>query len=178
MANRPALGWLAALLLFAAGQAHAILPIQHWQTPAGTRVYFVENHDLPMVDLSVEFPAGAAYDTERKSGAASMTQRLLQLGANGMSEDDIARGIADVGAQLSGTFNTDRAGLTLRTLSSREERNRALDIFARVLQRPVFPENVLEREKERLVAALKEADTKPDTIASREFQRMLYRNHP
>ena len=177
MGSKPPLRW-AIVLLFVAAPAHAILPIQHWQTPAGARVYFVENHDLPMVDLSVEFPAGAAYDSEPKSGAASMTQRLLRLGADGMNEDQIARGVADVGAQLSGNFNTDRAGLSLRTLSSREERSRALDIFARVLQRPVFPETVLEREKARLVAALKEADTKPDTIANRAFQRMLYRDHP
>ena len=52
---------LALLLLAAALPAHAILPIQHWQTSGGARVYFVENHDLPMVDISVEFAAGAAY---------------------------------------------------------------------------------------------------------------------
>jgi len=171
--------WLACVaLLVAAAPARATLPIQHWQTPAGARVYFVENHDLPMIDLSVEFPAGAAYDRPQKSGAASMTQRLLRLGAEGMNEEEIARGIADVGARLSGSFDTDRAGLALRTLSSREERDRALAIFARVLQKPVFPEAVLEREKVRLIAVLKEADTKPDTIGSRAFQRMLYRDHP
>ncbi|HET9663519.1 MAG TPA: pitrilysin family protein [Burkholderiales bacterium] len=179
MPVKPALcGLFAVLLLFAAASARAALPIQHWQTPGGARVYFVENHDLPMADVSVEFPAGAAYDSEQKSGAASMTQRLLRLGADGMNEDDIARGIADVGAQLGGNFNTDRAGLSLRTLSSREERTRALDILGRLLQRPVFPAAVLEREKARLVAALKEADTKPDTIAGRAFYRMLYREHP
>ena len=172
--------WLVAafLLLAAAAPARAILPIQHWQTPGGARVYFVENHDLPMVDISVEFPAGAAYDVNRTSGAANMTHRLLRLGAEGMDENDIARGIADVGAELAGNFNTDRAGLSLRTLSSRAERSRALEIMARLLQRPLFPEAVLEREKARLIAALREADTRPDTIAGRTFFRMLYRDHP
>jgi zinc protease len=177
-ANKQPTRWLLAVLLAVAMPAHAILPIQHWQTPGGARVYFVENHDLPMVDISVEFPAGAAYDSDQKSGTASMTHRLLRLGADGMNEDEIARGIADVGAQLGGAFNTDRAGLSLRTLSSREERTRALDILARLLQRPVFPAEVLEREKARLVAALKEADTRPDIIAGRTFHRMLYRDHP
>ncbi len=178
MGSERAALWFAALLLLVAGPANAILPIQHWQTAGGAQVYFVENHDLPMVDLSVEFPAGAAFDSKEKSGAASMTQRLLSLGVDGMNEDEIARGFADVGAQLSGSFDTDRAGLSMRTLSSREERGRALEIFSRLLQHPVFPENVLEREKARLVAALKEADTKPDTIASREFSRLVYRDHP
>src|SRR5262245_8802671 len=93
--------WLAAAVLMAAACcAHALLPIQHWQTAAGARVYFVENRDLPMLDLAVQFPAGAGHDQPAKAGVASMVNRLLQLGADGMSEDDIARRLADIGAQL------------------------------------------------------------------------------
>ncbi|MBI2509056.1 MAG: insulinase family protein [Betaproteobacteria bacterium] len=178
MRSKRAISWLAAALLLAAGSVHAILPIQHWQTASGARVYFVENHDLPMLDLSVEFPAGAGYDRPEKSGTASMTNRLLRLGADGMSEDEIARRIADVGAQLGGRFDADRAGLQLRTLSSRAERSEALAVFARLLRAPEFPGSVLEREKARLIGALKEADTKPDTIAALTFYRLVYRDHP
>lgn len=170
--------WLVGLLAFAlAGPAAAILPIQHWETAGGARVYFVENHDLPMLDLSVEFPAGAAYDSAEKSGAAAMTNRMLRLGADGMDENEIARRIADVGAELGASSETDRAGLSLRTLSSERERRQALDLFARILSKPAFPQDVLEREKRRLIRALKEADTKPDTIANVNFYRLLYRNH-
>ncbi|MGW8182972.1 MAG: M16 family metallopeptidase [Burkholderiales bacterium] len=171
--------WLIGLLALAlAGPAAAILPIQHWQTAGGSRVYFVENHDLPMLDLSVEFPAGSAYDTAEKSGAAAMTNRVLQLGADGMDEDEIARRMADIGAQLGGGSETDRAGLSLRTLSSAREQRQALDVFARVLGNPSFPQDILEREKARLIGALKEADTKPETIASVNFHRLIYRAHP
>ena len=168
----------AVALLLAACPAWAILPIQHWQTPGGARVYFVENRDLPMLDVSVEFPAGAGYDTAEKSGVAAMTNRLLSAGADGMNEDEISRRMADVGAQHGGRFDTDRAGFALRTLSSTAERGQALDIFARVLRAPTFPQEVLEREKVRLIGALKEADTRPDTIASRTFYRLAYRDHP
>lgn len=171
--------WLLGLLALAlSAPAGAILPIQHWETSGGARVYFVENHDLPLLDLSVEFPAGAAYDSAEKSGAAAMTNRLLRLGADGMDENEIARRVADVGAQLGASSETDRAGLSLRTLSSPGERQQALDIFARILRNPAFPQDVLEREKVRLAGALKEADTKPDTIAAVNFYRMLYREHP
>lgn len=179
MCNKRLLTWIAAaLFLLATVEAHAILPIQHWQTTSGARVYFVENRGLPMFDLSVEFPAGAGYDTRDKSGAASMTSQMLRLGAGGMSENEIARRLADVGAQLSPRFDTDRAGLALRTLSSATERRQALDVFVRILQRPEFPGTVLEREKVRLIGALKEADTKPETIAALTFYRLAYGQHP
>ena len=171
--------WLLGLLALAlSAPAGAILPIQHWETAGGARVYFVENHDLPMLDLSVEFPAGAAYDTAEKSGAAAMTNRLLRLGADGMDENEIARRVADVGAELGASSETDRAGLSLRTLSSPGERQQALDVFTRILRNPAFPQDVLEREKVRLAGALKEADTKPDTIAAVNFYRLLYGGHP
>lgn len=179
MHNKQRLSWLAvAAVLLLATQAHAILPIQHWEAKSGARVYFVENRDLPMFDLSVGFPAGAAYDTREKSGAASMTSQLLRLGAGGMNEDEIARRLADVGAQMSPQFDADRAGLALRTLSGAAERKQALDIYARVLQRPEFPAEVLDREKVRLISALKEADTKPETIAALSFSRLVFRDHP
>jgi zinc protease len=166
------------VLFGAAGWAHAILPIQHWQTKNGARVYFVENRSLPMLDVSVGFPAGAAFDNREKAGTASMTNRMLRLGAEGMDEQAIANRLADVGAELGVQFDADHAGLALRTLSSSAERSQALEILARLLQQPVFPEDVLAREKERLVAAIREADTKPDTIAAVTFYRLLYRDHP
>jgi len=168
----------AAALAIAAAPAQAILPIQYWQTAGGARVYFVENHDLPMLDISVEFPAGAGHDQRAKSGAAGLAQRLLKSGVDGMGEDEIARRLDDVGAQLAGRFDFDRGGLSLRTLSSARERRQALDVFARLLRAPAFPAEVLEREKVRLTGALKEADTKPDTIVSRTFYRLAYGDHP
>jgi zinc protease len=167
-----------ALFCMCASAAHAILPIQNWETERGARVYFVQNSDLPMVDVSVDFPAGAAFDTREKSGVANLTAGLMSLGAAGLDEDEISRRMADVGALLSGRFDSDRAGVGVRTLSSSKEREQALDILAGVLSQPEFPAKVLEREKVRLIAGLKEADTKPDTIASRTFSRMIYPTHP
>jgi len=172
-------GWLPGLcLLLLAGAAQATLPIQQWTARSGARVYFVENRDLPMFDLSVEFPAGASRDVPDKAGLASLANQLLRLGAQGMDEGTIARGLADVGAVISGSFDRDRAGLTLRTLSSTAEKRQALDIFARVLQQPTYPDAVVEREKKRRIAALKEAGIRPDTMASVAFYRAVFGAHP
>lgn len=158
--------------------ALAILPIQHWQTPSGARVYFVESRSLPILDINVDFSAGSSADTPAKSGCASLTLRLLDLGAGGLSEDKISKALADVGAQLSARFDRDRAGISLRTLSSKRERDQALDILSRVIQHPEFPENIMLRERARVIARLKEAETKPGYIADRILMKMLYGNHP
>ncbi|GJL72135.1 MAG: peptidase M16 [Nitrosomonas sp.] len=156
----------------------ASLPIQHWLTSSGVRVYFVENRELPILDISIDFGAGSSTDNANNSGRANMTRRLLSLGAGGLSEDQITKALADVGAQLGSHFDRDRAGLTLRTLSSDRERKQALDVFSRIIQFPVFPEDILERERARIIAGIKEAYTKPDYIAERTLMKMLYGSHP
>jgi zinc protease len=161
-----------------ASVASAAPEIQHWQSASGAKVLFVENRDIPMLDVSVGIPAGSSFDTAAKSGVAGLTHHLLNLGAEGLSEDDIARGMADIGAQFGGSFDQDRASLSLRTLSSAAQREQALDIMARVLQKPLFPEAILAREKVRVIAALKEAETKPESIADKAFHKAVFGAHP
>jgi zinc protease len=152
--------------------------IQHWQSASGAKVLFVEDHDIPMLDVEVTLQAGSSFDSAEKSGVAGLTHQLLDAGSEGLSEDEISRGMADVGAQFGGGFDQDRSSVSLRTLSSAAERDKALDIMARVLQHPLFPEAILTREKIRLIADLKEADTKPESIAEKAFQKAVFGSHP
>lgn len=172
------LALLTAAMLVFSSVAQAGVKIQHWQTAAGTEVYFVENHDLPIVDVSVNFAAGSARDTAEKSGVAGITKYMMSLGAGGMSDEKIAQQMADVGAILSGDFDTDRASFKLRTLSSEREKTQALSVFTKILQQPDFPEAVLAREKARIIASLQEAATQPESISNKAFMQALYGKHP
>ncbi len=169
---------VVALLISLPLSAQAALTIQHWQTQQGARVIFVESHELPILDIAVDFPAGSARDPAGKAGLAQLTHSLLDQGAGGLSDTAIAHGLADVGAVLSGQLDRDRAGVTLRTLSSAAEKGKALDMFTRVLQQPDFPEAVVKREKQRLIAAIREAEADPGNVAGKAFYRALYGAHP
>ncbi|WP_371133605.1 M16 family metallopeptidase [Methyloversatilis sp.] len=177
---RNALTRLAFMFVAAAAAlpAAANIDIQHWVAPNGARVYFVESRVLPILDVQVDFDAGAARDPAGKSGVASMTQSLLDTGAGGLDEDTLAERFTDLGAQLGGVADNDRAGLSLRTLSSAREREGSLALLHTLLTQPEFPAAVLDREKARAISGLREADTKPDAIGSKRFARALYGDHP
>jgi zinc protease len=166
---------LALLLQGYALQALAGLNIQHWTTSHGSAVYFVENHGLPMMDISVNFPAGSAHDQPETSGAAGVTHHLMALVAGGLDEEALTNRFADIGAVLGGNFDADRAGFKLRTLTS--EQASALQAFSFVLHKPDFPEAVLKREQARIVAGLQEGETEPDSIAQKAFMRSVYGMH-
>lgn len=173
------LGLCAAFVFgLAALPAEAGVKIQSWQAKSGAKVLFVENHDLPMLDIAVQVDAGSRRDSTALAGRAALVVSLLQLGAAGLSEEVIAKRLADVGAQMGPSFDRDRAGYSLRTLSSPREREAALDILAKVLQAPDFPESVLQREKMRTLAVLREAQTKPAAIADKALYKAMYGGHP
>jgi zinc protease len=169
---------LGAALALPGAAARAAVNVQSWTLDNGARVLFVESRSVPIVDVAVEFRAGSGFDPGDRSGLAAMTQHLARFGAGGLGEEDIARRLGDVGALLSGRIDTDRAGFSLRTLSSRNERSQALDVFARVVQTPDFPQNALERERARISTNLREESTRPNIIASRLFFAAAYGNHP
>ena len=165
---------ILSVFLFSA--ANAAVKISHWQTLAGSDVYFVENHDLPIIDMAVNFPAGSARDTVATSGVAGVTKYMMTLGAAGMNEEVITNKFADIGAILSGELDADRASFKLRTLTS--EQAKALETFNQILHKPDFPQAVLDREKVRIIAGINQSATMPESISSKAFMKALYGAHP
>ena len=168
----------AVIALLIAQTALAGVKIEHWVSPSGARVYFVESRVLPMLDVQVDFAAGSMFDPAGKSGLAAMTRGGLDLGAGGRDETAIAEQLADIGATLGGGADTDRASVALRTLSAKDKREPAFDILRSVLHQPMFDAAIFAREKARTIAGLKEALTRPDSIAGKAFWAAMYPNHP
>jgi zinc protease len=174
----PSLLRIAALGLLAAcaGLAQAQVRIQSWTLASGARVYYVESRALPLLDVAVEFAAGSAWDAGRPAGTARMTLQMLKAGSARFSEDESNQRLADIGAELGENFDRDRAGFSLRTLA--QERARAIEVLADMLQAPRFPEDALERERARAIAAVKEAETQPEGAAERRLYALMYAGHP
>ncbi|GAB3540200.1 pitrilysin family protein [Noviherbaspirillum agri] len=179
--------FVLTLALVGTSPAIAALKIQSWHLANGTKVLFVENHSIPILDISVEFDAGSRRDPAGKSGTASLTSAMLARGLRevsspvsepAMTEAQISDALADIAAQRGGGASSDRAGASLRTLSNRSERDTAVTLLARILAHPSFPQDFFARDKARMISAIKEDETKPESIANKAFWRVLYGSHP
>ena len=167
---------LITILIFFSNFASANLNIQHWESNNEARIYFIENHDLPIVDINVDFRAGSVKDTKQKSGLASLTNHMMVLGSGGVNEEDLANQFIDLGAQLNSSFDQDKSGFSVRTLT--EKRSEAIDLLTLVLHKPNFDKDILEREKKRYIASISQSETMPGSIASKAFNKALYGEHP
>ncbi|WP_026602402.1 M16 family metallopeptidase [Methylomonas sp. 11b] len=151
--------------------------IEKWQTPQGSRVYYVRTAGLPMVDVRVVFDAGSARD-DAQFGVAALTSALLDSGAGELSADDIAQRFESVGANYSAGVSEDMAWLAVRTLTEKALFDKALATFETVLSKPAFNPADFEREKARTLAGLKHREESPGELAGIVFNKALYGDHP
>jgi zinc protease len=157
--------------------AAAIPEIQHWTTENGTQVYFVSAAELPIVDMRIVFDAGSARDREQH-GLASLTNALFDSGTEKLSANAVAERLDAVGGQLGSGTTKDMAWLSLRSLSDPAYLTPATDTLAQILMEPSFASESIERERNRMIAAIREKAQSPDTIADQALFRALYGDHP
>lgn len=170
--------------LAAVGAAQATIPIEQWSHASGARVHLISSQSIPMLDVQIDFDGGRRRDPAAQAGLASATAGLLsggvaaQPGLPALDENQLSEAWADLGAQFGAENTLDRFSVSLRTLTEPDLLDRAVALAARQLAAPAWPERVWQRDRERLLAALKEAENRPATQASRAFGRAVYGSHP
>lgn len=153
------------------------VPIQHWVTKNGARVYFVAAPELPMVDLHLVFDAGGARDGEL-GGLANTVNRMLDEGTLTRDTSAIAGSFEMVGASFSASSHRDMAVVELRVLSDPAFRDPALEVFADVLAHPQFPEAAFARIQQSNEIGQQQKEQSPSAIATVDFYKALYGTHP
>ena len=176
--------WSGAALLCCALASHAAIPIAHWTQPSGAQVYLVESPAIPMVDVQVDFDAGARRDPKDKPGLANLMASGTAYGvkargaAPALDENGLSDAWADLGASFGGSAGSDRLSFALRSLTYPDLLEKATALAARQLGDPAYPEAPWLRDRPKLIASLKEANTKPATLAGRAFAKAVYGEHP
>ena len=175
---------LACLCCLILTPASAGIPIQFWMMDNGAKVYLMEVPNLPMVDFQLEFDAGSRRDGKNTSGLAQATAMMMSKGiqAQGnlpaLDENQLGEAWADLGAVAGANASLDRMSLSLRSLTRPELLDAAIELAARQLAFPAFPSEVWQTERQRWIASIKEAETKPGALAARAFSQAVFGSHP
>jgi zinc protease len=170
--------------LFSINSAFAALPIENWTQPSGAQVFLVQSPAIPMVDVQIEFDAGSRRDPADKAGLASVTAMMLSKGVkasgsfSALDDNQLSEAWADLGASFSAGAGADRMNLSLRSLTYPDLLGKAVDLAARQMGQPAWPNAIWLRERERIGASIKEANTRPATLAGRAFNQAVYGSHP
>jgi zinc protease len=175
---------LSALSLCLMATAQAAIPIAHWTQPTGAQVYLVESPAIPMVDVQIDFDAGGRRDPVDKPGLSNLMASGTAYGVRAqaaqaaLDENALSDAWADLGASFGGSAGADRLGFSLRSLTYPDLLEKATVLAARQLGQPAFPDAPWLRDRPKLIASLKESETRPGTLASKAYARAVYGDHP
>ena len=170
--------------LFCSNIAGAAIPIERWTQPSGAQVFLVESPAIPMVDVRLELDAGARRDPADKPGLANLMAAATSDGVRAtatepaLDENGLSEAWADLGGSFGGSASADRMTFSLRSLTYPDLLPKAVALAARQLADPSFPEAIWLRDRPKMIASLKEAQTRPGNVAGKAFIKAVYGSHP
>ena len=175
---------ISAGVLFYTQSAWALLPIEHWSEPSGAQVWLVNSPGIPMVDVQIDFDAGERRDPPTQAGLANAVGTVAIKGvravgdAPALDENQLGEAWADLGASLALGASNDAFTLSLRSLTEPDLLHKTVQLAARQLAEPAWPQDIWQRERERWSAAIRESNTRPGTVAGEAFASAVYASHP
>lgn len=166
----------ATLLVFVAlnAQDYKVPAYQTFTLKNGLTVYLMEQHEVPMINISVILPAGAIYDGD-KAGLASMTATSLKHGTKNYPKSQLDEELDFIAASINTYASKESAGLSAQFAA--KDKDKVLSILYELLTAPVFDSIEFDKEKKIVLARLDQAKESPRSVIGSYFDKFMYGNH-
>jgi predicted Zn-dependent peptidase len=158
----------------AISQDYKLPPYQKFVLKNGLTVYLMEQHEVPMINVSVILPAGAIYDGE-KAGLASLTATALKHGTKSFPKSKLDEELDFIGASVNTFASKESAGLSASFAS--KDKVLVFKIINELLTQPSFDATEFEKEKKRVLVRLEQAKESPRSVIGSYFDKFLYGDH-
>ena len=138
----------------------------------GIEIVLAERHNLPLVELSLQFDAGYAADAGGKLGVASFAMSMLDEGTASRTALEIAAEAERLGANLGAGSTLDSSSVSLSALKS--ELAPSIALWVDVIRNPAFDEEEIERQRRQRIAGIAQEKAEPASLALRLLPPVLY----
>jgi zinc protease len=161
-------------------------PLPGFEIPTPTRValpngmvlLLLEDHELPVVNVTVRIRTGSIFDPPEKVGLAGITGTVMRTGGSQTTPgDELDEKLEAIAASLEVGIGDESGSASLAVL--KEHLETGLGYLAELLKSPAFPEEKLSLAKVQARSGIARRNDNPGAIASREFAKLLYgADHP
>lgn len=139
----------------------------------GLKVFLVEDHDFPTIDIRAVVRIGSVYEPAEKIGLAALTGTVLRTGGTeSKTGDEIDRELESLAATIETYIGQTSGGFVSSML--KEDADRVLTILSDILINPAFRENKIELAKIQQKSGISRRNDEVEEIASREFRKLIY----
>ena len=144
----------------------------------GMVVYLLEDHELPLINLSATMRTGGWLEPEDRIGLAGLTGTVMRTGGGGgrtaeQVDEELEQFAIDIGIAMGRQSGSASLDVLSKDLA------RGLRIFAGLLRQPAFEPARVELAKLQTIEGIRRRQDNPGSIVSREFLKQLYgAEHP
>ncbi len=144
----------------------------------GMTLYLLEDHELPVFDISGIVKTGTIYDPIDKIGLALICASVMRSGGTVSRDPDaLNEELESMAASVEIGMSPEYGSVSLSTMA--EDIEKGLEIFADVLRNPAFREDKLDLRKQQAIEAIRRRNDNPIQLAWRNFSAILYgKEHP
>lgn len=162
----------------AGGQPHDFkLPAKNERTLAnGMGVTAVQFGNIPKVTINLIVKTGNVHEGPNQIWLADLMADLLEEGSVTKDAKQISREAASMGGNISIAVGLNTMSVSGDVLS--EFAPDLVKLIADIIQNPAFPATEIDRLKADMKRNLSVQLSSPQPIASQEFRKMIYPDHP
>ena len=142
----------------------------------GLKVIVKRRAGSPTVAGGLFVRGGARNINEKNAGIESLTLATAIDAGKNLPRRRVRRQLASMGSSFGSSVTNDFSVISLGT--TRQNFDRAWDIFSGVLLHPAFAKDDIKRDREQILTGLREAGTVPESALETLQDRVIYAGHP
>jgi zinc protease len=148
------------------------LPLPEIETlPNGMEIVWFLSDNLPITDLAMVIKSGYRDDPTGKSGVSELLASTLDRGADGMTAQQLAKAVEELGA--SRYISADEETFTLGTHGLSPDADTLLDILAKVTFKADLAQSEVAREQDLLLDRWNHLADYGESLAGLAYRRAL-----
>jgi len=147
------------------------------QLTSGVKLYLKEDHELPLVNLSLLVEGGSIYDPLDKTGLSQFfAQSLSTGGTEKLSPQQLESELEAMAAIL--TVSSSTYGYEIDLSLNQQDLSRGIEILAELLRYPRFDPERMELVRAQMLESIHRENDDPGSIARRLLSGAIYPDHP
>lgn len=151
--------------------------VEKQQLANGMKLYLKEDHELPLVDMTLMIGGGSIEEPLEKTGLSELFAAVLETGGAGeLSPQELEAELEALAVELSVTSSTYHYAINLSL--HQQDLPRGLEILAGILRHPRFDSERLELARKQLLESIHRQNDEPGSLAQRLLREAVYPQHP
>lgn len=148
-------------------------PVQKFTVGRGITIYFIEDRELPIINMVAYFRTGSLYEPADKAGLAALTGTVMRTGGTAkMKGDEIDEELEYLAARVETTISEEFGQVNLSCL--KKDFPRVLEICADILMTPAFSQDKIDLAKNEMKETIRRRWDMPFSVARLIYTEKLY----